>query len=661
MKSQLARLVPAVERELADARVRQEHKRAEQHLRQLSRAVKQSPAVIMITDPNGTIEYVNPKFTEVTGYTYQEAIGNSPRLLKSGEMREEIYRELWTTIKGGKEWRGEFLNRKKNGMLYWESASISPIRDTNGTITHFLAVKEDITERKNDQERIREQAALLDQTQDAILVLGADQRLRYFNRMAVRTYGFKGEELLSQNAASLLFPDNPERCAEVCQKTLECGSWSEEIGITTTLGVRRIVFSRWTLINDVAGRPASFLIVNTDVTEQKRLEEQFLRAQRMESIGTLTSGIAHDLNNILSPILMAADLLRPLAKEPEDKEVIVMLEQGARRAADIVRQLLTFGRGVQGERVVLQPRSLLKEMVKVIRETFPKNVILKQLFPENLWTIVADPTQIHQVLLNLSVNARDAMPRGGQMSIEAENLIVDATYAAMNPEVKPGPYVVLQVSDTGMGIPPEIMHKIFDPFFTTKELGKGTGLGLSTVVGIVKSHGGFLQVNSRIGEGTQFKVYLPASVDSNELRPPSSGTPLPQGKRELIMVVDDEDAIRSVAQQTLEANGYRVITAADGAEALLVFSRSREPIRAVVTDMLMPVMDGATLIRALRRHSSDLCLVAMSGLAEQEEIAIQAGLSSGAFLAKPFNMERMIQTLHKVLGEDSRRDAVPQR
>lgn len=626
-------------------------KRTEDSLRKLSQVVEQSTASIVITDTAGCIEYVNPKFTEVTGYTPAEALGKNPRILKSGELPSELYREMWAAITAGREWRGEFHNRKKDGLLYWESASVSPIRDANGAITHYLAVKEDITAYKRDRERIREQAALLDQTQDAVLVLGLDQRLHYVNRSAERFYALAVGPLSNQSAAALLFQEYPERCVEVCQTTLQRGNWSGELHYLTSLGARRVVSSRWTLIHDTQDRPASFLIVNTDVTEQKQLEEQFLRSQRMESIGTLASGVAHDLNNIFAPILMAADLLRDLVKSPEDREVIAMLDQGARRGADIVKQLLTFGRGFKGERLALQPRSLLVEMAKVIRETFPKNITLAQHFPENLWAIEADPTQIHQVLLNLCVNARDAMPGGGKLTVAAENLMLDATYATMNPEARPGPYVVVQVGDTGTGIPPEIMHKVFDPFFTTKEVGKGTGLGLSTVLGIVKNHGGFVQVNSRVDEGTQFKVYLPATVDAELLPSPSPSAPLPRGNRELVLLVDDEEAIRTVARNILETCGYRVITAADGAEALLALSRSRETIRVVVTDMLMPVLDGASLIRALSRHSRNIRVVAMSGLPGQEEEAVQAGLTAGAFLIKPFSTEKLVRTLHDLLKD----------
>ncbi len=527
----------------------------------------------------------------------------------------------------------------------------SPVRDKNGRYYGRIWTFRDITEHKRAQERIREQAALLDHTQDVVLVLGMDRRLRYCNRSAKWFYGLPADQLLEQDAAHLLFGRDPERCAEICQTTLERGTWSGEIRHTTVLGARRVVFSRWTLIQDAAHQPASFLIVNTDVTEHKLLEEQFLRAQRMESIGTLASGVAHDLNNILAPILMSVELLRPLAQQDKDREVVAMVERSARRGSDIVRQLLTFGRGVEGERVVLQPRTLLKEMVKVIQETFPKNLTLAHQIPEDLWAVEADPTQIHQVLLNLCVNARDAMPAGGKLTIAAENLMVDTAYAALNPDAIPGPHVVLQINDTGVGIPREIAHKIFDPFFTTKELGKGTGLGLSTVLGIVRSHSGFLQVDSRMGEGTQFKVYLPALVEAQELQPATPVEPLPRGQGELVLMVDDEEAIRAVAQRALEANGYRVVTASEGAEALARFSRSREPFQAVVTDMVMPVMDGAALIRALRHRSPSLRIIALSGLVEQETLAIQAGLAPGAFLSKPFSTDRLVQTLHRILAQ----------
>ncbi len=630
-----------------------EQKRAQDQLRRLSRAVEQSPVSVVITDLNGTIEYVNPRFTQVTGYTADEVLGRNPRILKSGETPSEDYRQMWKTIASGCEWRGLFHNRTKQGTLFWELASISPLRDSNGDITHYLAIKEDVTAQKFTEERIREQAELLDKTQDAILVINLDRRLRFGNRSAAQFYGQRAEDMPGQLADPLMFPAEPSRCAGVCDIALEKGAWSGEVRHPTGYGQVRTLHSRWSLVRDATGRPKDFLVVNTDITEKKRLEEQFLRAQRMESIGTLASGVAHDLNNILSPILMATELLRQIATDPADQEMLTMLKVSAERGSSIVRQLLTFGRGLEGERTELQPRILLKEMVKVIEETFPKSITLDHQFPEDLWSVHGDPTHIHQVLLNLCVNARDAMPRGGCLTIASENLVLDEDATLTNPEARPGPYVVLEVRDTGSGIPPAILEKIFDPFFTTKEPGKGTGLGLSTVLGIVRSHEGFVQVVSRVGEGTQFKVYVPALAPAHIALAPAVQVELPRGQGELVLVVDDEDAVRRVAQRILEHHGYQVVSASDGAEGLLVFSQRRREVRAVLTDMLMPIVDGGALVRALRRLSPNLPIVAMTGLANSAEDVSGLRVEADAFLHKPFDAEQIVRTLHQVLaGED---------
>lgn len=630
-----------------------ERRRAEQRLRMLSRAVDQSTASIVITDLAGRIEYVNAAFTTNTGYEPQEVLGQNPRVLKSGSMPAEHYQNLWRTILEGREWRGEFLNRKKSGEVYWENASISPIRDAHGIITHFLAIKEDVTARRQDQERIREQAAWLDQTQDAIVVLGLDGDLRYANRSAAGIFGLEPAGCGRLETARRLFPDQPEQFGEVFRITKEIGHWLGELTVVTASGVRSVHLSRWTLIHSADRSPASVLVVNTDVSEKKRLEQQILRSQRLEGVGTLACGVAHDLNNILAPILLSAELLEPLATTDDDRQIIAMMTQGVRRGADIVRQLLAFGRGVEGERVTLSPQVLLEEMVKIIRETFPKSLALRTSIPWNLWPIRADPTQMHQVLLNLCVNARDAMPGGGQLILGAENLEVDEAFAEGNPEAKPGPYVAFFVMDNGVGIPTEHLERIFDPFFTTKEPGKGTGLGLSTVLGIVKGHGGFVRVKSRVGEGTRVRCYIPAAPASEPVpEEQAKGKAIDErrGHGELILVVDDETSVREVARRTLEAHGYRVVTAADGAEALQVYSKSSEPFGAVITDMVMPVMEGAVLIRALMRLSPGLPIIAMSGLPELEADAVQAGAVSGAWLRKPFDAVALVRLLDRALG-----------
>ena len=333
---------------------------------------------------------------------------------------------------------------------------------------------------------------------------------------------------------------------------LQNGEWQGEIRQTRRDGAEINVESRWTLVRDEKGQPNSILIINTDVTEKKRMESQFLRAQRMESIGTLAGGIAHDLNNVLSPILMAIDMLQMKATDDASRKWLDVLRTNAERGGNMVRQVLSFARGVEGERVALQPKHLIKEIVKILRETLPKSIEINFQIPKDLWIISADATQIHQVLMNLCVNARDAMPEGGSISIKAENVFVDENYARMHLEAKPGRFVMISVSDTGPGMTAEIQSRIFEPFFTTKEMTKGTGLGLSTALTIVKSHGGFINVYSELHKGSQFTLYLPAIDTPGSLDAAALQTDLPLGHGELILVVDDEESIREITRGTLE-------------------------------------------------------------------------------------------------------------
>ena len=289
-------------------------------------------------------------------------------------------------------------------------------------------------------------------------------------------------------------------------------------------------------------------------------------------------------------------------------------------------------------------------MAKVIRETFPKNLTLQPHFPEDLWTIRADPTQVQQVLLNLCLNAREAMPHGGTLTLAAENLMLDEAYTRLNPEAQPGPYVVMQVGDTGTGIPPELQEQVFDPFFTTKKPGQGTGLGLSTVMGIVKNHGGFVQVQSRLGYGTQLHVYWRAVAGQHLSDTEVQRRTLPPCHGETILLVDDEEAVREVARRTLETFGYQVLAATDGADGLMTYMQEENAIQAVVTDMVMPIMDGGTMIRALRRQAPRLPVVAMSGLPTQQDEALLPPANAHAFLLKPFTAGQLLEALHSVLG-----------
>ena len=407
------------------------------------------------------------------------------------------------------------------------------------------------------------------------------------------------------------------------------------------------------LLRDATGQPHEVVGAWTDITERKELETHLLRTQRLESVGRLASGIAHDLNNILSPMLMVPPLLREVVKDPVLRNMLDLVETNAQRGSNIIKQLLTFGRGLEGERVPVQLRALVSDMSGIIRETFHKNIITRRETPRDTWLVSGDATQLHQVLMNLCVNARDAMPEGGTLTLKLENQEFDESFARMTPGTKPGRYVCLSVTDTGQGIAPEHLDKIYDPFFTTKELGQGTGLGLSTVLGIVQSHGGFIQVHSQPGRGTQFKVYLPAS-ETAEAQPAGQGDQsLPQGGGELVLVVDDESSVRQVTRQLLERNGYRVIEAAEGADGITQYVAHQKEVQVVVTDLAMPVMDGPAFIRVLRRMNQQVRVIAMTGYQSKSSLPADLGVPGEARLSKPFSGPMLLQTLQRVLHPEA--------
>jgi two-component system, cell cycle sensor histidine kinase and response regulator CckA len=504
-------------------------------------------------------------------------------------------------------------------------------------------------ERKQTEQKIREQAALLDVTTDAILVQDLENKITFWNKGAEQLYGWKAIEVFDQNALELLYT-KPSPQVKQAQKILdETGEWKGELDQITKTGREIIVASRWTLVRDAQEKPKSILVVNTDITEKKLLEAQFLRAQRMESIGTLAGGIAHDLNNVLAPILMTAQLLEMQLQDEQSRRLLSIIVKNAKRGAALVKQVLSFARGLEAKFTLLQVENLILEIEQIVKETFPKSIQFHTNIQQSLGTISGDATQLHQVLLNLCVNARDSMPYGGLLKISAENLFVDKNYARMHLDAKVGSYVVITVADTGTGIPPEIIDRIFEPFFTTKEIGKGTGLGLSTVIGIIKSHGGFVNVYSELGRGTQFKVYLPAAEVLQ--RQQSEDSELPTGHGELILVVDDEAAVRDITQTSLQTYNYKALTASDGLEAVALYAEHQEEISVVLTDIMMPSMDGPTTIRTLQKINPQVKIIAISGLASNDKLAATAQAGVKTFLSKPYTVKELLKTIDGVLHQ----------
>ncbi len=633
-----------------------ERKRAEEALREsqeyLAGMISSAMDAIITIDQNHRIILFNHAAELMFGCPASEALGQPlDRFLP--ERFRESHRKYVSEFGESKMTRrrmgslGVVYGLRANGEEFPLEASISQV-ETNGKKL-FTVILRDISERVQAEQRLRQQAALLDQAQDAILVSDLSNHILFWNKGAERIYGWTSEEVMGKDIGSLLYRGHSPQFERATRTVIEKGEWVGELSQFTKTGKEITAECHWTLVRDEAGQPTSILLINTDITERKKLEAQFLRAQRMESIGTLAGGIAHDLNNVLSPILMAVQMLQLKFTDQESQRWLQLLRTNGERGAAMVKQLLSFARGIEGERIALQPQHLIREIVKILRNTFPKTIEIQLRVPDDLGAIAGDATQLHQVLMNLCVNARDAMPHGGQLLIEADNVYIDENYARMNLDAKPGHYVMISVSDTGEGIAPEILPKIFDPFFTTKEQGKGTGLGLSTVMGIVKGHGGFVNVYSEVNKGTQFKVFLPAIVSAPSTATAGEKPVLPVGHGELILIVDDEEAIREITKGSLEAFGYRVLTASDGTEAVALYVLYRDEIQVVVTDMVMPYMDGPATIRALQRINPQVKIIATSGLAGNGKVAEAASAGVKTFLNKPYTADKLLNALAEIL------------
>jgi PAS domain S-box-containing protein len=520
-----------------------ERKRVEEELRRLTHAMEQSPLSVMITDTAGNMEYVNPRFTEITGYSVDEVRGKNPRILKSGETSAEEYKKLWETILAGDVWRGEFCDKKKNGELFWESASISPVRDEKGTITHFIAIKEDITAQKLADEKLRE--------------------------------------------------------------------------------------------NEI---------------KRRELERQLIQSQKLEGLGTLASGIAHDFNNLLGIIMGNASLLAAMNTDatPVQKKNTDAILKAASRGASLVKQMLTFARKTDVLIESVELNDIVNEVLKLLHETFPRTIVVEARLARDLPLIDADATQVNQVLLNLCVNARDAMPQGGILTITTY-LESGEELLGKHPKAAAQNYIVLSVADNGFGMDEDTQHRIFEPFFTTKEHGKGTGLGLSLAFGIMESHNGFITFQSELGKGTTFQCYFPL---------PDKAPALPQAEKaaieeipgggETILVVEDEELLRELLRDILEPKGYTVLTAEDGEEGIEAYSKHRDEIALVISDLGLPKFGGDELYHKLAGVNPNVRMILSSGYIEpaMKTRILKEGVKD--FIQKPYNPGEVLRAVRRV-------------
>jgi PAS domain S-box-containing protein len=608
-----------------------------------------APVGIFQTDLSGNCLFVNQQWMQLTGLSMATAAQQGWVSALHPDDRDYVFAEWDRAVQTAQEFALEYRFVTPQGQVNWVSGNAIAIQDESGSVTGYLGTVMNISDRKAGEQKIQEQAALLNIATDAIVVRDLDSRIQFWNKGAESIYGWSANEVIGLSTTKLFYADISltEKATEAFATVISEGSWQGELHKINKAGQKVVVESRWTLVRNESGQPQSILSVDTDITEKKQLEHQFLRAQRLESLGTLASGIAHDLNNVLTPIMGAAQLLPHTlpSLDARNQRLLSMLVESSKRGSSLVKQILTFARGVDGQRTVLQARHILAEIISVARQTFPRSIDIRlSLDSEDLWLVNVDATQIHQVLMNLFVNARDAMPNGGEIVATGENIVIDAAYAKLHLQPPVGSYIKITVTDIGVGMSSEVIDDIFNPFFTTKEM--GTGLGLSTVLGIVKAHGGAIEVESEVGKGSCFTVFLPAiNIKESETQTPVED--LYDGKKRLVLVVDDEAAVREITKESLESYNYQVLLASDGVEAIAIYAKNHEKIAVVLVDMMMPNLDTPSTIRALRRIEPRVKLVAMSGLATNREVVKETGVK--AFLTKPFTTGEMLQALEDLL------------
>ncbi len=647
LKDRMGRLIPAIERALQQSDEQRRRREAEIALREAQERYRQITEnvadLIAVLDPEGRRIYNNPAYRLILGED-AELAGTDAFTEIYPEDRERVRQIFQETVRTGTGQRTEYRLSARDGSIRYIESQGSVIRDRTGRVVNVLVVSRDVTERKQSETRIREQASLLDKAQDAICVIDLARLITYWNASAEKLFEWRSTEAVGRAIEYFLFQQNPDQAEQAFQQLLANGSWEGEIA-TETRSKRAITLeSRWTLVKNERGVPQSVLLISTDITERKRLETQFLRAQRMESIGTLAGGIAHDLNNVLTPILVASQVLQAQAT-PEDLGMLETIEKSALHGAALIKQVLLFARGAEGEHSPLQPKHLVVEMEKLLRETLPRKIEMRTDVTRDLWLVRGDATQLNQVLMNLCVNARDAMPEGGVLEVGAYNTTVGPDFLTVHPELKSNQCVVLTVTDTGTGIPPELMERIWDPFFTTKEIGKGTGLGLSTVLGIVKGHGGAVTVSTRESGGTRFEIFLPALLTENDQPPPLQRAPLPRGNGEGILVIDDEPYIREVIGSMLRYCNFRGFFGSNGHEGLALYRENQNKISLALVDMMMPGLDGEATMRMLRKINPKLRLLAMSGMLENAAITPGSELEGVELMRKPIAAETLMKTI----------------
>ncbi|MCG9893371.1 MAG: PAS domain-containing protein [Thermosynechococcaceae cyanobacterium MS004] len=612
-----------------------------------------APDGYLVTDSQGVIQEANHAVSRLFNLRQDLLIGKPLAVFVDKRDQTSFHTQLAQLIHQGQslfDW--EVRLKPRDQFAFPAAISVSTMYyDPQGHLSGFRWLLRDLSQRKIHEQAIQEQANLLNIATDAILVRGLENQILFWNQGAERLYGWTAEQAKGQDIVELLYSaDLPNPEAVRNDQVMKNGEWRGELEQITQSQQPIIVESHWTLVRDEDNHPKQILIVNTDITQKKQLESQLFQAQRIDSLGTLARGIAHDLNNILTPILGIAQLLPSKLPHMDATalRLVHLLESSVKRGIDLVQQIQLFTGKAQSQRKVLCIDTLISDIAQLTQTFLPKSIVFSSYSTPDLWYIEGDATQLHQILMNLCVNARDAMPLGGTLHLSAHNFVIDENNIQMHPDARLGAYVVITSRDTGTGIPANIMSRMFEPFFTTKPQGQGSGLGLSIVAGIVKNHEGFMLASSRVGRGSQFQVFLPALKTVAFSREDELN--FPRGNAELILVVDDDLAILESTKLTLQNFGYQVVTAQDGLEAIAVYRAQQDNIRVILMDLMMPSMDGETASFGLREINAQVKIIATSGLSIQHP-SLEPDLPISAFLPKPYAVETLLTTVRKVIEQ----------
>ena len=633
-------------------------RKAQRQLRLQATAMRAAPNGIVITTPDGTIEWVNPAFCRMTGYSMEETVGQNPRILKSGRQGSTFYSDLWSTISAGKVWRGEITNRRKDGTMYEEEMAVMPVASNQGVITHYIAIKHDISDRKRVEESLRQAEEkyrrIFEEAIIGIFRTTPDGRFLMMNPAMARMLLCESpQQALEKFPTIAPLYGNPARRQEM-RKELEATGSVQNLELQFR---RRDGSELWVSLNlrcifDEDRKPQYYEGTAEDITQRKLLERQLQQAQKMEAIGRLAGGVAHDFNNMLGVINGYAEILKSRTDlDPAVLQPIGEICSAGQKAAALTQQLLAFSR-----KQIIRPRIIdLNEIVtnlsKMLRRLIGDDIELSMRFSAHAIRVKVDQGQIEQVLMNLAVNARDAMPSGGKLSIETDICDLDESYAIRHKPVRPGRYVRLTIADSGCGMDQETMSHLFEPFFTTKELGRGTGLGLSIVYGIVKQSDGYIWAYSEPDRGSSFKIYLPLQAAEIERVTEPPHVEHLRGS-ESILLVEDDPSLRTMMAGFLKGLGYSIVEAENGEAALDAVNDAARSVELLITDITMPKMSGRDLADRLVTKFPKLRVLYISGYTHDGAVQTRALGASEAFLQKPFALSELSRTIRELMGKE---------